>query len=119
MEVGDMREDYQYVENGGGGIAPDPSIGLCVNCKHNATCAFCGSPDSPKLFCEEFECTGASCAESEPEMAVVAGGPVAGEALTGEPDSRTRLGLCVNCDNRESCCHTIPEGGVWYCEEYR
>jgi hypothetical protein len=28
------------------------------------------------------------------------------------------LGLCSNCDNRETCTYPKPEGGVWRCEEY-
>jgi DNA-binding NtrC family response regulator len=28
------------------------------------------------------------------------------------------LGLCSNCDNRETCAYPKPEGGVWRCEEY-
>ncbi|HTS66225.1 MAG TPA: hypothetical protein VMS37_25420 [Verrucomicrobiae bacterium] len=28
------------------------------------------------------------------------------------------LGLCSNCDNRETCVYPKPEGGVWRCEEY-
>jgi len=29
------------------------------------------------------------------------------------------LGLCVNCEDRETCIYPKPEGGVWRCEEYR
>jgi len=29
------------------------------------------------------------------------------------------LGLCVNCEDRETCVYPKPDGGVWHCEEYR
>lgn len=32
---------------------------------------------------------------------------------------RIHQGLCVNCDVRETCTFSKPEGGVWYCEEYQ
>ena len=28
-------------------------------------------------------------------------------------------GLCINCDNRNTCKLIQPNGGVWHCEEYR
>lgn len=27
-------------------------------------------------------------------------------------------GLCMNCENRDTCTYPKPEGGVWHCEEY-
>ena len=27
-------------------------------------------------------------------------------------------GLCVNCENRDTCTLPKAEGGVWHCEEY-
>jgi hypothetical protein len=32
---------------------------------------------------------------------------------------RIHRGLCVNCDVRETCTFSKPEGGVWFCEEYQ
>lgn len=116
-----MRKDFQYVENGDRNDGLDPSAGLCINCKHNTTCTFCGSPEKPKLFCEEFECMGAPCAEFGAGISIVKKKPAAPviETGAGEQDACRHLGLCVNCENRESCCHTIPAGGIWFCEEYR
>ncbi len=28
-------------------------------------------------------------------------------------------GLCMNCDERETCMLPRPESGVWHCEEYK
>jgi hypothetical protein len=27
-------------------------------------------------------------------------------------------GLCLNCENRETCQYPISDGGVWHCDEY-
>ena len=115
-----MRKEFGYGSESVRSVSElDPSIGLCVNCKYGTECTFCGSSDNPKLFCEEYECMGASCSEPEPGITVVSSEPVTtGEAITIEQHARTYLGLCVNCDNRESCCHTAHAGGIWYCEEY-
>jgi hypothetical protein len=40
--------------------------------------------------------------------------------LSAERDcSSTERGLCMNCDVRDTCTFTKPEGGVWFCEEYQ
>lgn len=28
-------------------------------------------------------------------------------------------GLCINCENRNTCKYIKPDGGVWHCEEYK
>jgi len=116
-----MRRDHEYDGESAMPVSSlDPSVGLCVNCSNNATCAFCGSQEHPKYFCEEYECMGASCGKAEPEIAVVRSKPTTvSEAFAGESGPCNYLGLCVNCENKESCCHTTTEGGVWFCEEYR
>ena len=115
-----MRKEFGYEDESVQPVGElDPSIGLCVNCKHSTACTFCGSSDNPKQFCEEYECMGASCSEIEPDIVVVSSEPVTtSEVVTSEQNGCTYLGLCVNCDNRESCCHTAHAGGIWYCEEY-
>ncbi|UCF06265.1 MAG: hypothetical protein JSV33_04355 [bacterium] len=121
MEVRDMRKEFEYIKKSNGlGGEIDAGIGLCINCKHYPECTFCGSPGKPKQFCEEFECMGASCSESGADMAVVRDEPV---VPSREPDTIGQdiklMGLCVNCEYRESCCHTKTNGGIWFCEEYR
>ncbi len=29
------------------------------------------------------------------------------------------VGLCVNCELRDTCIRLKPAGGIWFCEEYR
>lgn len=36
------------------------------------------------------------------------------------PDkSASFAGLCVDCQNRNTCIYAKTNGGVWHCEEYR
>jgi hypothetical protein len=50
--------------------------------------------------------------ESKPSSA-------ASKAPAAVDQPRIHQGLCVNCDVRETCTFSRPEGGVWYCEEYQ
>jgi hypothetical protein len=89
--------------------------GLCSTCRNAADCSFPRGPDTPVLHCEEFEVEQPSPVE------------VAGEAISPSPPSEAAeqegsvqfIGLCSDCENRESCVFPRPEGGVWHCEEYR
>ncbi len=29
------------------------------------------------------------------------------------------VGLCANCELRDTCIRLKPAGGIWFCEEYR
>ncbi len=99
----------------GGAINPG---GLCSNCKHAATCTYPRDPARPALQCDEYECSepagGARASQQKP----AASSPE--PHLTARPREPHRpLGLCSNCDNRETCVLPKPEGGVWRCEEYQ
>ncbi|NLU19591.1 MAG: hypothetical protein GXW89_02695 [Phycisphaerae bacterium] len=84
---------------------------LCSNCDHAEEHARRGRPRRPVFFCEEFEVSGAV---RIPEPVRVRPAPA-----EQAQDAGRRLGLCVNCDNADTCRLPRPEGGVWHCEEYR
>jgi hypothetical protein len=95
-----------------GGASPSGThVDLCSTCNHGKTCSNRGTPERPVFFCEQFE-------DSVP---VSAPAPAAGlpEKPRSEQDARQYKGLCVNCENRQSCTITKQAGGVWHCEEYR
>jgi hypothetical protein len=81
--------------------------GLCGNCVHLETCTY-PKAISDTWFCEEYECESAE-ALALPEAPLV--------VLNGDIDER--LGLCTNCELRESCTFPKPAGGVWFCGEYQ
>jgi hypothetical protein len=85
------------------------AAGLCGLCVTAATCQYRRPADQPVSFCEEFD-GGQPVARTQPLRQV--------RAATIESEPALPPGLCRQCDNRQSCSFTKPEGGVWHCEEY-
>lgn len=84
---------------------------LCANCRHIGDCAFLSKACSPIQNCEMYEC-GLS---EKPRLVVVKKTCAAVE----EPESRIApAGLCITCENLNSCNLPKSPGGVWMCEEY-
>ncbi len=84
---------------------------LCSNCNHAEECSSRSSSRRPIFFCEEFDV-----------FVPVPASRLAQAAPTQPPERQNtsgRTGLCVNCDNAETCTLPKPEGGIWHCEEYR
>ena len=80
---------------------------LCVNCKNTPECSLQNSTDHPVHQCNEYEYVpGLSGMCISPNAAVA-------------KNSRQLKGLCMNCENRETCDRPQPEGGICHCEEYR
>lgn len=81
---------------------------LCVTCNHSATCERRGTSLRPVFYCEEFD-------------AYI---PVAADSASWTPTRETPrnyrgIGLCADCESRETCVVPKPEGGIWTCEAYR
>jgi len=103
-------------------------FGLCMSCRNASSCRFPRDPAKPAFYCEEFEIeTKVSIIPPEKEPAT--GGLAIGFSAAEEKDStkfipsRLRragfIGLCSDCEGRQTCAFPKPEGGVWHCEEYR
>lgn len=82
---------------------------LCQTCIHIETCSLREMPTTPVHDCDEYD-DGSRAAvlsavqtDPAPHSAPVALG----------------VGLCVNCEHRNTCTLPRPAGGVWNCEEYR
>ena len=91
-----------------GSSASRPHRDLCSTCSHAEACGNRSTPQRPIFFCEMFE--------------VFAPPPVATPAArepAARQDAEEYKGLCVNCDNRDTCTLPRPEGGIWHCQEYR
>ena len=94
------------------------SQGICFSCKNVKTCInFCNS-ENPIWYCEEFECNTASGEDIKQDVPLSES-----ENNTlhnpNKEDTDNYKGLCINCENKETCKLQIPESGVWHCEEYR
>jgi len=106
-------------------------FGLCMSCRNASSCTFPRDPAKPAFYCEDFEIeTKVSIIPPEEER------PLAIDSSAEEKDSTefipSRLyhkascgrragfiGLCSDCEGRQTCAFPKPEGGVWHCEEYR
>jgi hypothetical protein len=91
--------------------------GLCSTC-NNALSCFHRARRGPALFCELFD------DHVRPELGAnrrkVSPSPIPSAVLEAKDDDISKYeGLCVNCENRQTCAHPKPAGGVWHCENYR
>ena len=96
--------------------APGPSGAgsyrdLCSTCNHAEACRGRSTPERPIFFCELFE-------SFVPASAAPAA-PAAPRPAAPSKDAKEHKGLCMNCENRQTCSLPRPAGGVWHCEEYR
>ncbi len=87
---------------------------LCQTCAHADSCALREDPSSPVHQCEEYDDGARAAAVPAPPLVSL---PSAAE--TRETAAAPHLGLCTNCEHRETCTLPRPAGGVWHCEEYR
>ena len=83
---------------------------LCPTCMHVDDCVLFSNGERPAWHCEEFVAVGAPPREAR---------PAATSAMAATLQEQKHLGLCVNCEDRETCTFPRPEGGVWRCNEYR
>ena len=86
-------------------------LDLCRTCNHVATCMNRGTSERPKFYCEQFD----AWVPLSPAPFNRSGVNAPRE---GVPSSQYK-GLCFNCEDRETCALSRPDGGVWHCEEYR
>jgi len=84
---------------------------LCSTCNHTSTCGTRSTPRRPILFCEEFD--------AFLPVSTSAGDKTVSSEPPGRQDATRHKGLCVNCENRDTCTMQKDEGGIWHCEEYR
>ena len=85
----------QLIKRSNSEMANEPAAGtqsICLECKLVGVCKERRTRPQPIKECKNFVSY-----KSSPEI----------------------LGLCVNCENRDTCKLRKPEGGVWHCEEYR
>ena len=92
--------------------------GVCSNCRHADTC---GNRRSNELLGHAVW----MCEEHELELETNEHLPGREDAVRPEvvntPNAlpERSLGLCINCDLRETCTLPSAPGGVWHCEEYQ
>ncbi|MFZ2145772.1 MAG: hypothetical protein WAV28_01025 [Sedimentisphaerales bacterium] len=100
-------------------------FGLCMSCRNASSCTFPRESAKPAFYCEEFEIeTTVSIIPPEKEQPLAMDSSAAKDKDSTEfIPSRLRragfIGLCSDCEGRQTCTFPKPEGGIWHCEEYR
>ncbi len=92
------------------------TTGLCSTC-NNAPSCFYRATRGPALFCELFDDYVPPVERTSTEKALPSADSSAALRAAEEETSKY-TGLCVNCENRRTCAHPKPAGGVWHCEDY-
>jgi len=92
-----------------------PLVDLCANCIHRDNCHLRQMPTTPVYECNEHD---DGTPEILPDASQLLSVPEATESDAAPVDDGI-VGLCVNCDHRETCTLPRPAGGVWHCEEYQ
>ena len=89
--------------------------GLCLTCNNAPSCYY-RATRGPALFCELFDDYVPPVREAADSRASVAHSSA---PVTSDEETTSYVGLCMNCENRLSCRHPKPVGGIWHCENYR
>lgn len=85
--------------------------GICPSCENLPLCTFIHGSRMPVTFCEEFTNNGIpKAAKAGKRQKIVTGSQAPSERF---------IGLCITCENRNGCCFSKDEAGIWRCEEYR
>ncbi len=90
------------------------SAGLCSTCNNNndVACGYRALRGYDALFCELFDIS-PNGGDRDVGARLVA---VEVIAVGKKTEREIFKGLCINCENRETCGLAESEGGVWHCE---
>jgi hypothetical protein len=89
--------------------------GLCSTCNNSTSCYYhLRNGKRIVWFCELFD-------DYEPILKFEnfsSWNKSSIDSKTEEANKVKLAGLCMNCENRDTCTYPKPESGVWHCEEY-
>ena len=92
---------------------------ICSICRNDPDCIYPKDSGRPVTECAEFEV----CVITPPPQAAGKANSPSNNGATSyfsqESHPGKYMGLCGNCEDRETCIYPKPEGGVWHCAEYR
>ncbi len=99
--------------------AGEEYLGICSTCNYAPDCAHRLRNSGVAIWeCENYDdYVHFDGAEINGGLSTVL--PAPRKSHRPEFDAIEYRGLCRNCDKRDECSYTKPEGGVWHCEEYQ
>ena len=93
-------------------INSEVTRGLCVTCNNAPFCVFrLRNKGRVVWYCELFN-DYVPVAEDKFKTKTTV------ESKTEKKEETKFKGLCVNCQNRNTCTYPKPESGIWHCEDY-
>jgi len=93
--------------------------GLCSTCNNALTCGFLDNIQKPVWQCEEYDNIIPSTRKTIGKRVFPQTQFSIASNNISSQNSNKYKGLCVNCENRETCKHAKVEGGIWHCEDYQ
>lgn len=91
--------------------------GLCSTCTYSTTCILRENQTHPVVHCDEFDdYVPQKNSEIKAEVSKISS--LKSKLKKHEDESSPAEGLCMNCENLETCTYKKPEGGIWHCQEY-
>jgi hypothetical protein len=94
-----------------------PVADLCTTCIHCDSCHLRATTIQPVHECNEFD-DGTPAISNGMAKGLLHSVPKAPKQNSA-PAREALVGLCMNCDHRDTCTLPRPSGGVWHCEEYK
>ena len=87
-------------------------VGLCATCNNAADCVYRKRRGADAIYCETFDGYARPNGGNGKRVATIV------TTLEIAKSSEFK-GLCVNCEDRDTCKLPRPKGGIWHCEEYK
>lgn len=92
--------------------------GICSTCNDASICKNSGNSTHPVWHCEQFNDYTPPVIDSLDKNVIFDGNSQI-SSKSEEVCSEKYKGLCMNCDNRETCINSETDGGIWHCEDYK
>ena len=85
-------------------------FGICTTCNNAPFCAQANNSKHPVWLCDMFDNSVVSKKKEKEEKV---------KSDFAHKYSSKYKGLCMNCENRETCKFATCEDGIWHCTEYQ
>jgi hypothetical protein len=89
--------------------------GLCITCNNKDDCSHFVVINGPIVCCEEFD----NYTPDTDILVAASKQDFIEKQISKKKCGGDVYGLCIDCDNVNSCNTAKNFGGVWHCEEYK
>jgi len=96
-------------------ISHKKPMDLCSTCNYSKSCIHQKINGTLTVYCEEFD----DYVPVKRRLIIQDESNTEPVLDSKEAEAKIYMGLCGNCDYRETCTHIKPESGIWHCEDYQ